>query len=242
MDSIMSSNFQSLPIEIIRLIFDHFCEPYDSNSATFNQGFPTPSGPLGQDALSSLCLVCKSFQHVAQALLYRRFLPRRSEKELDESPDIVLEKWNSQLGSFLRTIKERRDLAALVRSVTCNAFYVNLSQVKALTHPWKTISCIANELPNLEQYSLDVRARSLPYWSSHVQGLIGCLSEDIFKYFFNLLKYVDYGEIDQAARIPILDMKMLDANHFTPSSDRYLSIEPPLSPKLLVGTLRIVDS
>ncbi|KAI0176856.1 hypothetical protein BJ166DRAFT_9580 [Pestalotiopsis sp. NC0098] len=231
----MPATFQSLPREILRNIFINFCDHYDLNEEALDQAFPTLSDPLNQHTLFSLCLVARSFQDVAQVLLYRRFLSRDGKKEPNDQANIIVERLNSQLGSFLRTVTERPDLAALVKGVTCNAYYASLAPVQASTHPWKTIAFIVNKLPNLEQYSVDFLG-ALPFYFRQIEASRGRTSIDVFEYFFNLLKCSDIEEAVQVTGVPTLNLRMSD------SAFRCFGTEQSTSTKLRISTLRIVDS
>lgn len=229
----MPATFQSLSREILRNIFIHFCEHYDLNEEALDQAFPTLSDPLNQHTLFSLCLVSRSFHDVAQVLLYRRFLSRDGRKDPNDRQDIILERLIAQLGSFLRTVTERPDLAALVKGVTCNAYY-SIFDPKS-THPWKTIPFIVRKLPNLEEYSVDFRGAVPP----HVEYMLGLRSlpfSDVSEYYSNLLKCNTKGETGRVISVPILNLRMPNANY------QNIGFVTATSPKLRIETLRIVDS
>ncbi|KAI9035003.1 uncharacterized protein KD926_004830 [Aspergillus affinis] len=62
--------------------------------------------------LSTLCLVSKHMRHVVEPILYREFMPGYGG-----SWRSTLYTWEGRLTSFMRTIAERQDLAALVKQL-----------------------------------------------------------------------------------------------------------------------------
>lgn len=139
----------TLPAELLLRIFSQF----DVRCSTDEANFPAPSADYQQlrRTLCSLCLVCRCFRELSQAMLYREVLFVYTSPGPDGSPDSAIRKWNTPFNSFMRTMKERRDLAANVRHV---AFYAAAAH-RIRDNPWVAIALVAFTLPNLDHCFLD---------------------------------------------------------------------------------------
>lgn len=233
----------SLPTELLVRIFRHFCAHPNSDNEAFDAGLSTLSDQPGHHSLASLCLVSRHCRNIAQVLLYRDFVPRSGSRGPGDPPDDILRSWNAQVDSFVRTITKRRDLAALVKRVTFNAYFLQVGSDVYWTHPLMTVGFVASRLPNLEQYSLDFRG-SLGYKSSHFKTLSlrrrpvpgGPPPIDGSEYFFGLLNSTSHVGSWDGASLHTLNLRMPTA------CDRSSSCRLSTSPRLRIETLRVAQS
>lgn len=183
----------------------------------------------------------KGYRDIAQFLLYREFLPCRGGH--GELPEDVLRRWNAQIDSFVRTITRRRDLAAVVKRVTFNAYLLKVGPEACWTHPLMTIAFVTSGLPNLEQYSLDFRS-SLGYDSSHFKILIsrqrlGSGRPPLHggsEYFFRLLDSASTVETCEGVSLRTLNLRLPTAY------DRSSGCRQSAILRLRIETLRVTQS
>ncbi|KAL4727815.1 hypothetical protein ACLX1H_004504 [Fusarium chlamydosporum] len=99
-----------LPLEIIQLIFKHFCRHC---CGEYEQPFRVKPPTQNATTLHNLCLVSRHFRDVAQVILHHSF-------DFDFEPPKCLpytDSWKRRLEPFLRTIASRPDLARSVNAV-----------------------------------------------------------------------------------------------------------------------------
>lgn len=115
--------FDRLPIEIIHMILrclGFYCggkqqppEPPDAYFRGKQQQSDQPSWySLKLQTLLSLCLVCKRLRDIVQPILYHDFMLGYGDSWCSD-----LYTWDGRLTSFMRTVAQRRDLAALVKRI-----------------------------------------------------------------------------------------------------------------------------
>ncbi|KAK5989379.1 hypothetical protein PT974_10898 [Cladobotryum mycophilum] len=146
------------PNEILKLIFRQFCshccdQPVSISSLSFVD--EALSHQSGCQTLSSLCLVSKRFQDIAQPLLYHKFIAGYRH---DEPPAAL----HRQFISFTQTIIQRRDLSKIVEKV---CIQMNLPRVSFSPGPsWQIRlrrpppSPLPESTPNVEKILDTLRA------------------------------------------------------------------------------------
>lgn len=111
-----------LPNEVLVIIFGKYdLHPYNYYKSSAPQAprgwhierFYTRNDPLDRDDLLSLCLTSKRFRYLAQPIIYQQ-LP----VGLGNHDHWKLHHRGRRLALFLRTLVERRDLAALVSDIS----------------------------------------------------------------------------------------------------------------------------
>ncbi|KAI8689934.1 F-box domain-containing protein [Fusarium sp. Ph1] len=112
----------NFPTDILVLIFGPFClhcqgeynEPWDAPPLRYRSARQNPDEKswysVDRQALVSLSLVLRRFREIAQSILYHEFV-----LGYDDSWRTDLYTWDGRLISFMRTLRQRRDLARLVR-------------------------------------------------------------------------------------------------------------------------------
>ncbi|KAK6221415.1 hypothetical protein LQW54_001516 [Pestalotiopsis sp. IQ-011] len=198
----------SLPSELLFYIFAHFREPWIPDDTPF----ASTAVDDGHQTLASTCLASKTFRDIAQPFLYCQF---RTRTLAGGSQGDALAEWNRQLRCFVRTITERPDLAALVRCVTVHAAFPGARQYVCWTHPLMAVAHVADRLPNLEQYSVDLC------------GQPPLKSEIHYNELYTLLRYC-------------VGLKTFVYEALRPSASQIANIErsnPQVSPDLFPGTL-----
>ncbi|KAL5362316.1 hypothetical protein BJX96DRAFT_100120 [Aspergillus floccosus] len=116
------ASLHRLPIEVLHIILGHLgfhCsgerppEPPDAYFCGEQQRSDQPSWySLKLQPLVSLCLVSRRLRNIAQHILYHEFMLGYGDSWRSE-----LYTWDGRLTSFMRTVAQRRDLAALVRRI-----------------------------------------------------------------------------------------------------------------------------
>lgn len=114
--------FDDLPLETLHQIFGYFClhcreirqsTPPDAYLRGTRQDYEKPSWySLDHHTLFSMCLVSKGFYHATQPVLYHEIILGYGDSWRSD-----LYTWDGRLTSFMRTVAQRRDLAALVKRV-----------------------------------------------------------------------------------------------------------------------------
>lgn len=180
----------NIPTEILELIFSHFCIHCrgESDSPGPEQDPDEPSWySLGRHTLFSLCLASRQFYEVAQPILYHEFVLGYGRSWRSK-----LYSWDGRLMSFLRTVKERRDLAALVKWVFIPPNLLQpifddetadvpprprrayeLARTRALRRIDNSVDILLSQLPNLERYSVRRNLLLSATRSSPVPGAAG---------------------------------------------------------------------
>ncbi|RSL63788.1 hypothetical protein CEP54_005044 [Fusarium duplospermum] len=114
----------NLPTDILVLIFGQFClhcqdeynQPWDVPPLQYRPARQKPDEKswysLDRQALVSLSLASRRFRDIAQSILYHEFV-----LGYDDSWRTDLYTWDGRLISFMRTLRQRRDLARLVKVV-----------------------------------------------------------------------------------------------------------------------------
>lgn len=221
----------SLPSELLFYIFAHFREPWIPDDSPF----ALTAVNDGHQTLASVCLASKTFRDIAQPFLYRQF---RTRTPAGGSQGDTLAEWNRQLRCFMRTITERPDLAALVRRVKAHAYFAfpGARQYACWTHPLMAVAHVADRLPNLEQYSVDLCGQ-LPLSESHYglvfHGLIPLVTD--ITAFFDILQMNGEQKAWPDVCIPTLNLRMPNG-----MGRKWVSLVP--SSKLRVDTLRVLES
>jgi len=120
----MSAAGANLPTETLQLIFSTFClhcrdrekpqsrAPDASLHGTEQHRDKRSWYSLDCHVLFSLCLVSRRFRNIAQAILYHEFVPGYRD-----SWRSTMYTWDGRLTSFMRTMAQRQDLAALVKRI-----------------------------------------------------------------------------------------------------------------------------
>lgn len=143
-----------------RYIFDHPGANCSTDDETPDTYFPTYCENYQQlrHTLCSLCLTSRHFRELAQPILYHKLTfvyDGPPADPIDDPIDDAIRRWNAPLNSWMRTILERRDLAACVRRVAINAFAADRHWLACSSHAWAAIALVADKLPNLDHCSLD---------------------------------------------------------------------------------------
>jgi hypothetical protein len=239
-----------LPTEIVVHIFRCFCQHCMPESGAAGACcHEPPRSPLHRQALRSLCLVSRRLGAIAQPILHHEFVPTPGDWPGPvpwhvSIPDVpwssMVDGWNRQFESFLRTVTERRDLAAAVRRVFVHAYVGLVLHGKRSSHPWTAVAFAAARLPNLEQYSLEfcgcgplpVKASACPQdWHSW------CMSSDCTQHTVNIPVETGSKPLqEEELRLPALNIHT--SNHIR----KRCMFPPDTTPQLKVEVLRVTQS
>lgn len=119
------ASLHRLPTEVLHLILGHlrfpaegYSEPPDAYFCGDQQEPDQPSWySLKLQPLVSLCLVSRRLRSIAQPILYHSFMLGYGDSWRSN-----FYTWDGRLASFMRTVAQRRDLAALVRRIYIHPF------------------------------------------------------------------------------------------------------------------------
>jgi hypothetical protein len=108
----MSARLDRLPLEILHLIVGYIRVAQDQERPDEQEPDQPSWYSLSLQPLPALCLVSKRLCSVIQPFLYHEFMPG-----CDDSWETNLFTWDRRLTPFIRTVAERRDLAACVKRI-----------------------------------------------------------------------------------------------------------------------------
>lgn len=175
-----SAKLTDLPNETLDLIFSTFLKHQSIAPDAYFRGTQQQSDErswhsMECHALFSLSLVSKRIHDIAQPILYNEFLPGYGD-----SWKSTLYTWDGRLTSFLRTIAQRPDLAALVKRIYIHSHLVKSIDGKenqdgieqairalGIDKEWRQlgggelVTILISKLPNLKHFSLQTAIRSL---------------------------------------------------------------------------------
>ncbi|KAF7131276.1 hypothetical protein CNMCM5793_004390 [Aspergillus hiratsukae] len=173
-----------LPTEILHMILSylgfhcsgkHRPEPPDAYIRGDRQESDQPSWySLKLQTLLSLCLVSRRLRNAVQPILYHEFVLGYGDSWRSD-----LYTWGGRLTSFMRTVAQRRDLAALVKRIYIHPYLlecfgeekeVQVFELSCHRNMWRVIrieelqqlsagdlvAVLISELPNLEHFSFQV--------------------------------------------------------------------------------------
>ncbi|KFZ08095.1 hypothetical protein V502_09558 [Pseudogymnoascus sp. VKM F-4520 (FW-2644)] len=167
-----SATLTDLPNETLDLIFSTFLNHQSIAPDTYFRGTQQQSDErswhsMQCHALFSLSLVSKRIHDIALPILYNEFVPGYGD-----SWKSTLYTWDGRLTSFLRTIAQRPDLAALVKRIYIHSHLVKsiggkesqdgveqairVLGIENMSHQLsgELVTILISKLPNLKHFSL----------------------------------------------------------------------------------------
>lgn len=171
------ASLDDLSTDTLQTIFSYFClhchpEQHSTAADAYFSGTQQKENEqswysLDRHALFNLCLVSKRFREIAQTVLYHEFV-----LGYGDSWRSGLYTWDGRLTSFMRTVSQRPELAALVKSVYIHPYLLKpvgeeetrdaLEQAAHALNidPWQhqlvgdLVTVLIAQLPNLEWLGL----------------------------------------------------------------------------------------
>ncbi|KAL4739547.1 hypothetical protein BDV11DRAFT_116078 [Aspergillus similis] len=116
----MLATLDQLPLEILHLIVRYLRADYEQQEPPQQEPDQPSWYSLRLQPLLSLCLVSKQLCATIQPILYHEFMPGYGGSWRSR-----LYSWDRRLASFVRTVAQRRDLAACVKHVYLHPYLLN---------------------------------------------------------------------------------------------------------------------